>query len=186
MEFVPEMFPEARKPKRGYQSEQVDEFFRRARAAYDADPGSESSIASVDIRRVAFSMQKGGYSPAHVDAALERLEDAFAHRERAQGIDQYGPGRWRERNQETIDVVVRRMSRPIGRRFSRASFLTTGYHRGDVDRFANRILRHFLEGAPLTSHDVRSTVFRPQWHGYKESQVDRVLDAVIEVILAAR
>ena len=31
-----------------------------------------------DIRHTAFSMAKGGYSTAHVDAALERLEDAFA------------------------------------------------------------------------------------------------------------
>jgi len=40
------------------------------------------------IRTTAFAMQKGGYSTSHVDAALERLEDAFASRERDRAFQQ--------------------------------------------------------------------------------------------------
>jgi DivIVA domain-containing protein len=44
----------------------------------------------------------------------------------------------------------------------------------------------YLEaGAPLTSDDVRNVVFRAQRGGYDERQVDAVLDAVIEAILAS-
>ena len=53
--------------------------------AYEAqgDPSrtlSDSDLDSRGIRRMSFSLQKGGYSTTHVDAALERLEDAFSAR----------------------------------------------------------------------------------------------------------
>ena len=52
-----------------------------ARRAYDGTARRDDPpLSSEKIRLTAFGMQKGGYSTAHVDAALERLEDAFAAR----------------------------------------------------------------------------------------------------------
>ncbi|HNP16649.1 MAG TPA: DivIVA domain-containing protein, partial [Terrimesophilobacter sp.] len=69
-------FPRTRKSRRGYDIDEVEEFLEEARRVYNAEPGAPTVLGSEEIRRTAFSLQKGGYSPAHVDAALERLEDA--------------------------------------------------------------------------------------------------------------
>lgn len=75
-------FPRARKSKPGYNVDQVEDFLEEARRAYTADRGDLGVVTAASIRRTAFALQKGGYSTSHVDAALERLEDAFAARER--------------------------------------------------------------------------------------------------------
>jgi DivIVA domain-containing protein len=61
-----------------------------------------------------------------------------------------------------------------------------GYNRADVDRFSQRLVRYFEDGFPITVDDVRCAVFRPQRGGYREAQVDVVLDSVVDVILAVR
>jgi len=64
--------------------------------------------------------------------------------------------------------------------------LSTGYHPKDVDAFAKRLGGYFREGKPLSLTEVRSIVFRPKHGGYREAQVDALLDAVVEVMLAVR
>lgn len=86
----------------------------------------------------------------------------------------------------TAQVLVNRLGRPVGHRFGRISFLSVGYSRSDVDRFANKLVKYFEDGSPLTVEDVRTAVFRPERGGYRESQVDVVLDSVVDVMLAVR
>ena len=83
-------------------------------------------------------------------------------------------------------MLVNRLSRPSGHRFSRTSFLSVGYSRADVDRFANKLVKYFEAGFPITVDDVRGVVFKPERGGYREAQVDAVLDAVVDVMLAVR
>ena len=64
--------------------------------------------------------------------------------------------------------------------------MTTGYSVDDVDRFTGRLASYFEKGTPITVDDVRTVVFRPQRGGYREVQVDIVLDAVVDVMLAVR
>lgn len=52
--------------------------------------GAADQVASTDVRDVAFDPVKGGYDANSVDAALDRLEDAFARRERDDLISQKG------------------------------------------------------------------------------------------------
>ncbi|WP_223690271.1 DivIVA domain-containing protein [Leifsonia poae] len=178
-------FPRARKSKLGYDSEQVDEFLQSARRAYDGD-GAEATLTAADIRQLAFGMAKGGYSTTHVDAALERLEDAFSAREREQARAVQGDAAWFEEARTTAQVVVNRLDRPIGRRFDRVSVFTYGYNRADVDRFATRLVRYFQDARPMSVDEVRTVTFRPQRGGYKELQVDLLLDSVTDVMLAVR
>jgi DivIVA domain-containing protein len=49
---------------------------------------------------------------------------------------------------------------------------------------ADRIARYLESGESLTVEQVRTVAFRMQRGGYDEVQVDAVLDAVIEVMLA--
>ena len=86
----------------------------------------------------------------------------------------------------TAQVVANRLARPEGERFDRVSALALGYDVREVDRFADRLTRYFRDGWPIAIDDVRGVVFSAQRGGYRESQVDLVLDAVVDVMLAVR
>jgi DivIVA domain-containing protein len=131
-------------------------------------------------------MHKGGYSPEHVDAALERLEDAFATRERDQATRTGGGQAWMTDAADVANELVARLSRPPGHRFTRGSVLAVGYKRVDVDRLANKLVKYFHDGRELSVDEVRTAVFRPERGGYREAQVDLVLDSVVYVMLAVR
>jgi DivIVA domain-containing protein len=184
-EAVSSLFPRTSKKTLGYNPAQVDEFLDSTRQAYD-DNDASTRLTAAEIRHTAFAMVKGGYSPERVDAALERLEDAFAARERDRAARQNGEQAWIDQARSTAQVLINRLGRPAGERFDRTSFLSTGYHRGDVDRFAAKLVKYFQDGHPVTVDDVRSVVFRPQRGGYREAQVDVVLDGVVDVMLAVR
>ena len=178
-------FPRTGKKTLGYSAAQVEEFLAVARKAYDAGE-DRAEMTDEDIRHTAFSMHRGGYSPAHVDAALERLEDAFATRDRDRAAQSQGTEAWLAEVHALAQVLVNRLSRSDGHRFHRVSILSVGYNRADVDRFSESLVRYFEDGLPVTVDDVRCAVVRPQRGGYRESQVDVVLDSVVDVILAVR
>lgn len=180
-------FPRTARSSLGYDPEQVDEFLQTARRAYDSDDEqSDATLTAADIRHTAFAMTKGGYSTTHVDAALERLEDAFAARERELAQAAAGADGYLEQARTTAQVILNRLARPQGERFDRVSFLTYGYNRADVDRFATRLVRYFQDGRPMSVDEVRTITFRPQHGGYREAQVDLLLDSVTDVMLAVR
>jgi DivIVA domain-containing protein len=186
-EAVSTTFPRTDKKTLGYNTEQVEAFLASARQAYnDGDGGNEPGLTAGDIRHTAFAMQKGGYSPQHVDAALERLEDAFAARERERAAQEVGEAAWLNEAKANAQVLADRLGRPPGHRFARTSLLSIGYNRSDVDRFAGKLFRYFEQGFPVSVDDVRTAVFRPQRGGYREEQVDAVLDSVVDVMLAVR
>ncbi len=177
-------FPRTNRSEQGYNIGQVEEFFANARRIYDEQHAGTSALTSNDIRVASFTMKKGGYSPQHVDAALERLEDAFAARERELARQTMGDDAWIATARSDAQAIVDRLGRPNDRRFDRVSVLSQGYHRAEVDEFASRILGYFRGEDELRVENVRSVVFRSQRGGYREAQVDVVLDSVISVMLA--
>jgi DivIVA domain-containing protein len=181
---VSSTFP--RTSKLGYDVEEVEEFLDDARRAYNAVPGAAVVLSAEDIRHTGFRMRKGGYVPAQVDAALERLEDAFATRERERAQAAAGEEQWYADTRHLAKELLDRVSRPERGRFRRVGPLTTGYHPDDVDRFADRVRRYLEEGRVLTPDDVRQVAFRPKKRGYQEAQVDVALDSVVQVMLALR
>lgn len=184
---VDSTFPRARKPQPGYNTAQVEAFLKVARRAYDGRPDPDDPPMTAErIRLTAFAMQKGGYSTAHVDAALERLEDAFAAKERQIAARLRGDEAWLSEARATAQVVSNRLARPAMQRFDRVSPLVLGYHVKEVDKFAERLSRYFADGWPISVDDVRTVTFRAQRGGYREAQVDLVLDAVVDVMLAVR
>jgi DivIVA domain-containing protein len=181
---VSSTFPKVTGSDRGYDVKQVEDFLLDARETY---AGSESGTVTAEkIRRTAFTMVKGGYEPEQVDSALERLEDAFATREREQVLRDTGDDTWFSEARATAEALVSRLDRPEGHRFDRVSFLSTGYRRKDVDQLVTRLRGYFSEGKPLSIEEVRTSVFRAQRGGYREAQVDLVLDSVVDVMLAVR
>lgn len=180
-------FPRTRGSKRGYTIAEVEDFLQEARTAYTAPVTASVGLNATTIRTMAFSFQKGGYSTAHVDAALERLEDAFATRERERAFSQPGGDTaWYGAARSTAQVIIDRIDRDYGRRFTRVGSLSTGYNVRDVDAFADRLADYFQKGTPMSVDEVRTVVFRSSRGGYHETQVDLLLDTVIGVMLAVR
>lgn len=178
----PASFPEARGREKGYDKKAVEDFLVRARTAFEV--GTESMTAA-DVRRTAFPLVRRGYTIASVDAALGRIEDAFAAREREAALSASGGAReWVGRTRETAQVVLDRISRPRGQRFDRVSGLRYGYRVDEVDLVADKIARYLEKDEPVSVEQVRSVAFRMQRGGYREAQVDAALDAVVEVMLA--
>jgi len=181
---MPANFPTVTRSKLGYDIREVDAFLARARRAYDRS-GAEA-VTSADLRRAAFGMEKGGYVTSAVDAALERLEDAFASREREASIREAGEKTWYKGTRKLAQEIIERLRRPEGHRFERMGALAIGYSVREVDRFTDRIRSYFEEGTELGVEEVRSVAFRPSRHGYREAQVDLLIDGVVEVMLAVR
>jgi DivIVA domain-containing protein len=184
---VSSTFPRTRRSRHGYSIAEVEEFLEDARAAYTAGSVGHPVINARAIRTAAFSMQKGGYSTHHVDSALERLEDAFATRERDHAFAQPGgDAAWYTKARSTAQAILDRLSRRYGARFDRVGSLHVGYKTKDVDAFADRLADFFQKGKPLAVEEVRTVIFRSSRGGYSETQVDLLLDTVTNVMLAVR
>ena len=178
-------FPPAPRGKKGYDRAQVDAFLAEARAAFERAEGA-AELTAESIRCATFSLKRKGYATPYVDAALERLEDVFAERAKAEWIAEQGESEWIESARQTAQEIVNRLARPKGKRFTHAGWVTLGYRMSEVDAFSDKLMRYFTEGLALTPADVRTVVFSAQRGGYREEQVDALLDAVVEVMLAVR
>lgn len=179
---APAAFPTTRGRAKGYEKRAVDAFLLRAREAFEA--GDDAVVTAAEVRQVAFPLVRRGYSISSVDAALTRIEDAFATRERETALARLGAGTWVGHARETAQVVLDRLSRPHGHRFARVSALRYGYRVDEVDIVTDKLADYLAAGRPVTVDQVRSVAFRMQRGGYREIQVDAVLDAVVEVMLA--
>lgn len=179
-------FPKARRSVKGYDIAQVEDFLEDARRAYAAAAGTPAVLTSQRIRSTAFALQKGGYATPAVDAALERLEDAFAEREREAALAALGERAWYQRVRDEAQEVLDRVAGPKGRRFDRVSSFTLGYERKAVDVFCDRLVDYFQNGRALPIEAVRTVTFTPVRGGYREAQVDALLDAVVDIMLAVR
>lgn len=181
-------FPKAARGQLGYDMVEVDRALRVARQRYDNfDNGSGGKrLTTSSIRHTAFTMKKGGYSAAHVDAALERLEDAVGVREREERVARLGRKEFMREVKGTARAVLKRLQREDGERFDRVSFFQRGYDVKEVDAFAVKLEEFLRGGAPLSLREVRSAAFTSKRGGYREAQVDLLLDAVIDVMLAIR
>lgn len=179
-------FPRAHARILGYSVEEVENFLDEARRAYGTDRPDLTSVNAASIRRTAFSMERGGYATSFVDAALERLEDAFAMRERDRIVAETSESEWYGRARATAQAIIDRLDRPVKNRFDRVPYLAFGYRVSDVDAFGDRLAEYFQHGKPLTPETVRTVVFRRQRGGYSEAQVDLLLDAVVGVMQAVR
>ncbi len=179
-------FPLAGKGQLGYQIEQVDQFLDRARQTYDQDQAASDPVTSAEIRHVAFPLKRKGYSARFVDAAMDRLEEVFYERERRTRMAEIGEDAWWAEVGQLLREVRGRLDRPRGKRFHVRGIFASGYRRSQVDAFLDRISALFAGEDQLSTAEVRGVVFHSQWRGYSEDQVDALLDAVIELLLATR
>ena len=177
-----DMFPRAGFLRQGYRREQVDGYFTTAREIYDA--GELDEMDSEGVRTVAFDVVRGGYKPAAVDAALDRLEAAFLQRRRADFVAERGRKAWMEEVAQLATTLYPRLLRPHGSRS--ASAHKHGYSKVDVDALMDRIASYFDADTALSSTEVRTATFTAAKKdaAYDERSVDRYLARVVEVLLS--
>lgn len=168
---------------RGYHRAAVDTFLAGARTAFEGD---EDTLSAADVRTASFPLVKNGYVVAEVDAALGRVEDALAGRTRDRSVRASGAGVWVDQARAEAQVILDHLARPKRRKFARTGVLTFGYRIDEVDHVSTRIVRYLRDGEALTAEQLRSAAFRMQRGGYREEQVDALLDATVDVILAVR
>lgn len=184
---IPASFDRVQRNEYGYNAKQVDEFLQRARVSFENPHAAADVIRSADVRAVSFDPVKGGYAAAGVDAALDRLEDAFARRERDDLIADRGEDAWLREIGKLSGLLRGRLHRPDGERFRRPSGSRgRSYNTVDVDNLCRDLIGYLEEDRPLSVDNIRRAVFRPAKgkDGYEETQVDAFLDRVVELMAA--
>ncbi|MGM9473619.1 DivIVA domain-containing protein [Pseudarthrobacter sp. YS3] len=184
---IPASFERVRSNEFGYNAKQVDQFLQRAKVALETPKAAVHPLGSADVRAVSFDPVKGGYSAAVVDSALDRLEDAFARRERDELIAARGEDAWLREIGKLSGILRGRLHRPDGERFRRpARKNVRSYNIQDVDKLCYDLIGYLEEDKPLSVDNVRRAVFRPAagQDGYEETQVDAFLDRVVELMAA--
>lgn len=207
MDDTTSQFRRASRLVRGYDISEVDEFFERAKVAYElaergtgidakpvtltVTPGSASvasaSLTAQDVRVVAFSLRRRGYVTADVDARLDLLEDALAAFERDRIVTEMGEEGLITELTDAARVLQGRLERPEGERFGKG---LRGWERtydvDQVDRLCDRLWSYFNEGSELDVDEVRRSVFKSRRGnlGYREPEVDAFLDRVVSVMVA--
>ena len=180
-----ELFPRTSSLRHGYDRGQVEEFFSRARQAYEraAAPGAE--LSPLEVRRASFDLKRGGYSTAAVDSALDRLEIAFAKRTRETFVRQHGQDAWMQDLAQRAQVLYPRLRRPKGERFAHPGFVSRGYDAREVDKVLARVTSFFDRGEPLTAHQVRMVAFAQATgkRAYDEATVDAFLARTVDILL---
>lgn len=137
------------------------------------------------LRRAVFRRQRGGYAPADVDAAIDRLEDEAAQARTRDFIRDHGEQAWHDRVDEQLEVVLGRLVRPAGHRFrTPSSAAARGYSAEEVDELCDRLHGQLLGHDAPRAAEVRAAVFAPAWGEavYEEHQVDAFLDAVVDLL----
>jgi DivIVA domain-containing protein len=176
-------FPLTTGRTKGYQRKAVDAFLARARASFEGRSDGPQ-VTAAEVRAASFPLVKKGYVVGSVDAALGRVEDAFAARARGDAISTGTGSIWVAQSRASAQTILDRISSPRGERFARVAWPKRGYRPDEVDVVVEKLAAYFADGRPVTVEQVRSVAFRRQRHGYREAQVDSMLDTAVDVILA--
>jgi len=173
-------FPNASGKTLGYSPQQVDQLINRARAQF-ANPGSHSLNAK-SLRTAQFDLVPGGYVIEAVDAALDRLDDAFAVQDVKQLVAQLGEHGANERLIALRTLLAGRIGRGPGKHFAQVALWHKGYARNQVDSMIGLIWEQVSGKKSVPVAILRETTFKPVWGGYVENQVDAFIDKSVEYI----
>lgn len=165
--------------RKGYHRKQVDAFLGHVEVALS---GALPLPTAVEVRRAGFELVRGGYDTTAVDEALDALEERVLL---VQGMA--AGGRALADPVGEVDDLRAGLSTPYMKRFPRAGALRRGYDVDDVDELVDTLVTSLDGTGPAVSvEDVRSACFRPRRGGYREHDVDEMLDRVVELLLVLR
>lgn len=173
-------FVKTSKRNLGYEPSEVDLLISQARTVF----AQADAIVTDEgfIRNAQFGLVKGGYEIAPVDAALDRLDDAFGLQLARNLIRRSGYEQARVKLANWRETLLARTKRPIGKSFDKAGFLAKGYHVKQVEITLGNIAAHLEGGAKLTTAQLRDVKFKLVGGGYDEAQVDAFLDRTVDYV----
>ncbi|SDS43634.1 DivIVA domain-containing protein [Brevibacterium siliguriense] len=177
-------FPRMSGWKNGYDPKQVDSFFKRARESFERPTPQPGDLDSRAVRTVGFDLVRKGYHVAVVDAALDRLEDAFAKQARDRLIAQSGQDAWVSELTRVAASLRGRLVREAGERFDNPPPGVIGYDIVQVDDMCDKVNSYFTQGVAMSVDQVRRVLFKTAKgkKAYNEDQVDAFIDRVVEVM----
>ncbi|HUH52754.1 MAG TPA: DivIVA domain-containing protein [Microbacteriaceae bacterium] len=182
-----DIFPLAKKGKRGYDRRQVENYLEEVKTVfYEPTSNHNSKITSKQLREKSFVLKNKGYDPRYVDAALDRLEDLFFERERNLIIETQGRESWDASVNQLLVELLGRLKKPRTARFKKRSFLAHGYRISQVDAALDQIMSVINRAELINVTQIRQVRFHPQRGGYDEAQVDAFLDGVVEYLLSVK
>lgn len=179
------MFTQVTGLRRGYDRAEVDEFFEFARRVYEDQ--TDEVLSHRDIHTALFDLTRSGYVTAEVDAALDRLENAFVARNRQTVIGQQGPQGWSAFLNEQAKTLYPRLTRMPGERFAHPS-KGRGYKSAEVDQMCRDLIDFFDGKKKITAAEIRSLTFTSARgkKAYEETSVDAFMARAIEVLLGVQ
>ncbi|MFM5904666.1 MAG: DivIVA domain-containing protein, partial [Micrococcales bacterium] len=129
----------------------------------------------------AFDLAPGGYLISAVDAALERLDDAFAVQEVKRTLLESGHHELDLQVSRLTVLLQGRIERKAGRRFARLKVWHRGYSHNQVDKLCLRLGQKLGPQDSFDLNELRSAEFKASWGGYAENQVDAFIDRAVEL-----
>jgi DivIVA domain-containing protein len=173
-------FPSVGDKELGYEPGQVDAVINQARVQF-AEPAS-NIIDAKQLRTAQFDLVAGGYQIEAVDAALDRLDDAFALREKHRLTSSLNSVDAFDEVDKLRKLVKSRVRRPNGKKLARAGLFAKGYSVRQVDQFLVLVGLRLAGKAELGISELRNVTFKPKWGGYVENQVDALIDKTVEYL----
>src|SRR5699024_11885116 len=114
-------------------TKQLDSCSQRAAKSFERPTPQPGDLDSRAVRTVGFALVRQGYHAAVVDAALDRLEDAFAKPARDRLIAQSGQDAWVSELTRVAASLRGRLVREAGERFDNPAPGVIGYDIDQVD-----------------------------------------------------
>lgn len=179
------MFTKVTGLRRGYDVSEVDEFFEFARQVYEDQTDEE--LSHRDIHTAVFGLTRAGYVTAEVDAALDRLENAFVARNRQVVMGQHGQQGWSAFLNRQAKTLYPRLTRAAGDRFSHPH-KGRGYKASEVDQMCQDLIDFFDGKKKITAAQIRTLTFGSARgkNAYEETSVDAFMARAIEVLLGVQ
>jgi DivIVA domain-containing protein len=173
-------FPTVEAKELGYDPGQVDAVINQARVQF-AEPFS-NIIDAKKLRTSQFDLVAGGYLIAEVDAALDRLDDAFALREKQRLAASFTSVDAFDEVDKIRKLIKSRVRRPNRKKLGRVGLFAKGYSVKQVDLFLTEIGLRISGKSDLSISELRNVTFKPKWGGYVENQVDALIDKTVEYL----
>lgn len=173
---------------KGYDTGQVETFLGEVEHTRPGRPERGVPMTAADIRRVGFTLVRGGYDVAVVDTLLDDLEEAAVAAEAGAPLAATPSAAGRPAGEGAApDHLADVVAAPAGSRVPMAGRFERGYAPAAVDPFLDSLAAFVAEGrGGLTAHDVRTVTFRAKRGGYSEEHVDDLLDQVVDHLLRTR
>ncbi|MDR2748856.1 MAG: DivIVA domain-containing protein [Bifidobacteriaceae bacterium] len=179
------LFSKNKKSELAYNTEEVDAFFDRVQAAYDAN------IDSIDVLKIAntsFSLTKSGYYTREVDLAIDKLIYSILEYKKHIAYKSGQGEVWEKEYARSVWDLENVLRSEKGKFFEKGKKKSYSYKVRPVDKFMQKLKKYFLESGNKVGIDQIDKISFPSTksgRGYSEAGVDAFLNRVRVLLIAS-